>query len=269
MRSKDWNPRGSREVFEAFSDRTLSHDGDALRAMAGILRRMSEEGPCSFVQGLPITYIWNALIFRSRHTSLRRRTGFASYSWAGWKGSILFFAEFLRKSEGGPWKIIDPPGNETPIMAEPTEYDQQCLEDLTSLAGTPILVKALSIDQLRLQGSYEHLQLWTLTLFFRLVHIDTLTGICHIQGISGSNRYDTWLDGVDDDDFFSANLSGAFEFAVLLENHRPLYTYDSFSAILLNRHDGIAERRGLARLPGAALRESLPPGPIWTEIILG
>lgn len=44
---------------------------------------------------------------------------------------------------------------------------------------------------------------------------------------------------------------------------------DSFGALMLIWQDGIAERRGVAKLSKNVIDSCLPPGPRWKAIILG
>ncbi|KAL2675651.1 hypothetical protein Neosp_011841 [[Neocosmospora] mangrovei] len=81
------------KMCEDYSDRILGHDGDALRALSGILRQLGGELTSWYVDGLPANYLNSALLFLSTNGKLRRRPGFASYSWAGWSGPITWAPE--------------------------------------------------------------------------------------------------------------------------------------------------------------------------------
>lgn len=80
-------------LCEDYSDRTLEHYGDALRALSGILRQLGGELTSWYADGLPANYLSSALLFLSADGKLRRRPGFASYSWAGWSGPITWAPE--------------------------------------------------------------------------------------------------------------------------------------------------------------------------------
>ncbi|KAK3305141.1 uncharacterized protein B0T15DRAFT_368905, partial [Chaetomium strumarium] len=62
--------------------RALTNDADALRAMAGILRRLSQRSRCRMLQGLPTGLFDKYVLLRGPVAG--RRRGFPSYSWAGW-----------------------------------------------------------------------------------------------------------------------------------------------------------------------------------------
>ncbi|KAI8719800.1 HET domain-containing protein [Fusarium sp. LHS14.1] len=81
------------KLCEDYSDRTLEHDGDALRGLSGILRQLGGELTSWYADGLPANYLNSALLFVSTDGTLRRRPGFASYSWAGWSGPITWAPE--------------------------------------------------------------------------------------------------------------------------------------------------------------------------------
>ncbi|KAJ4195620.1 hypothetical protein NW755_001780 [Fusarium falciforme] len=81
------------KLCEDYSGRTLEHDGDALRALSGILRQLGGELTSWYADGLPANYLNSALLFLSTDGKLRRRPGFASYSWAGWSGPITWAPE--------------------------------------------------------------------------------------------------------------------------------------------------------------------------------
>lgn len=80
------------DVLWKYSQRVLSHDGDAQRALAGINRRFSANLGYEFVEGLPSAAFDAFILFKPygdlKGTSLRRRLDFPSYSWTGWRGSL-------------------------------------------------------------------------------------------------------------------------------------------------------------------------------------
>ncbi|KAK3328749.1 heterokaryon incompatibility protein-domain-containing protein [Apodospora peruviana] len=78
------------KICEDYSKRRLRNDGDALRAVAGIMRQLSLPRNTGFVEGLPDSSLDMFLLFISSRGDLRRRSGFASFSWAGWEGQIMW-----------------------------------------------------------------------------------------------------------------------------------------------------------------------------------
>jgi hypothetical protein len=63
-----------------YSRRALTFQGDVLKAMGGIMRRLSVKMKCRFLEGLPTASLDLFLLFHSHGSLLRRRAGFPSYS---------------------------------------------------------------------------------------------------------------------------------------------------------------------------------------------
>ncbi|OIW28098.1 HET-domain-containing protein [Coniochaeta ligniaria NRRL 30616] len=78
------------KLLEEYSSREIRFDGDTLRATAGVLRPLCAGMETRMLEGLPGHYLDNALLFISGRGDLRRRPGFASFSWAGWSGSVMW-----------------------------------------------------------------------------------------------------------------------------------------------------------------------------------
>ncbi|KAI9147613.1 HET-domain-containing protein [Paramyrothecium foliicola] len=89
------------KLCEDYSLRKLRNDGDALRAMAGVSRQLFVGMKSPGIEGLPAYYLDNFLLFYSSNASLRRRSQFASFSWAGWEGRIMFPRENYTLYEDG------------------------------------------------------------------------------------------------------------------------------------------------------------------------
>lgn len=70
-----------------FTVRRLSREEDILNAFAGILRMICPEPS---LQGIPSPIFDIALLWQPRER-LRRRSGFPSWSWAGWIGKVQWF----------------------------------------------------------------------------------------------------------------------------------------------------------------------------------
>ncbi|KAH9860702.1 hypothetical protein J1614_012034, partial [Plenodomus biglobosus] len=78
------------KLCEEFSRRKLRDEGDALRALAGVTRPMAAAMDTIMVEGLPGYYLDHFLLFIATNGDLQRRDRFASFSWAGWGGDIMF-----------------------------------------------------------------------------------------------------------------------------------------------------------------------------------
>ena len=80
-------------VFEELQRRNTTMDNDALDAMAGLLRRVSEAAKTEMVEAFPVKLLSAAPIFSNRSDrvhEVRRRTNFLSWSWAGWHAPTLW-----------------------------------------------------------------------------------------------------------------------------------------------------------------------------------
>ncbi|KAF1846033.1 HET-domain-containing protein [Cucurbitaria berberidis CBS 394.84] len=99
------------KLCEDFSTRNLRNDGDALRALAGVTRPMAAGMDCIMVEGLPGYYLDHFVLFVASHGDLRRRDRFASFSWAGWEGRIMWprenFVWFNEKEDGTTERVQD------------------------------------------------------------------------------------------------------------------------------------------------------------------
>lgn len=78
------------KLCEEYSSRRLRNDGDALRAMAGILRPVAACLESPLVEGMPGYFLDHFVLFVSADGRMRRRPGFASFSWAGWEGRVMW-----------------------------------------------------------------------------------------------------------------------------------------------------------------------------------
>ncbi|CAO2649177.1 Nn.00g101260.m01.CDS01 [Neocucurbitaria sp. VM-36] len=78
------------KLCEEFSRRHLRSDGDALRALAGVTRPMAAGMETTTVEGLPGYYLDHFILFIASRGDLRRRDRYASFSWVGWEGQIMW-----------------------------------------------------------------------------------------------------------------------------------------------------------------------------------
>ena len=78
------------KLCEDFSRRKLRNDQDAMCALRGITRPMAAGMETCLVEGLPAYYLDHFILFVSTSGSMRRRTSFASFSWAGWDGPKMW-----------------------------------------------------------------------------------------------------------------------------------------------------------------------------------
>ncbi|KAK0280202.1 hypothetical protein LTR35_008353 [Friedmanniomyces endolithicus] len=75
-----------------YSQRTMTHESDAVNAFAGLLRISSLAFESECVYGLPSVLLDVALLWRSVEPLQKRQVGlvFPSWSWAPWKGKVAY-----------------------------------------------------------------------------------------------------------------------------------------------------------------------------------
>jgi hypothetical protein len=78
------------KLCEDFSKRVLRDPGDVLRALSGVMQPMAIGMATPFIEGLPADVLDHFLLFISAKGDLQRRQRYASFSWAGWQGFIMW-----------------------------------------------------------------------------------------------------------------------------------------------------------------------------------
>ena len=132
--------------------------------------------------------------------------------------------------------------------------------------------------------SYPLLQFCTLAVHYSLSMADIFGARAYIIDNRERRCGCVFLDGYEENIFFVRK--GPFEFVVLSESYQD-YTgnhlmdsvylsptqshdpWDFYSILLLEWDKGVAERRGVGVMIKSAVEFSLPPGPVWKEIVLG
>jgi hypothetical protein len=281
-------------MLRVYSPRALTNPRDILRAMAGLVRRVSDMAKCPFLEGLPTAVFDAFVIFQANSCLLRRREGFPSYSWTGWKGGVVLQSAipiaasnlnhwleretwiiWYKRSPSGVLSLVwDPAANEQFPTDDP-KYDgyrqRHPFQDagqlhLPSTQTHPTDVYPLGFPA----AEYHVLQFWTLSVHFKLQMKNVFDGSAFILGAHESPIGTIYLDGIEESTFFDSQ--GPFEFILLSGARRKedlgLLGYLKYFVMLLERHGPTAERRGLGLVDKAAILDSFPPGPQWKEIIL-
>ncbi|CAM1507782.1 Fc.00g046300.m01.CDS01 [Cosmosporella sp. VM-42] len=264
-----------------YSRRALTNEGDVLRAMAGIIRRISDKEKTRFLEGIPSVAIDAFLLFTAPKNNLHRRSGFPSYSWAGWRGDIAVDVPFdmeindwLANETWIIWYKRNPSGI-TNLVWDPAAGDLGHIHGKASVilkgGGQFKSVVPLNISTLRTLPtediaftvpipSYPLLQFWTVSVFFKLDETDVFRATSKLVGRDGSHCGDVTLDGYEETTFFDSQEP--FEF-ILISGLSPI------NALLLEWNGEIAERRGIGTLLHKAIGKGFLPGPRWREIVLG
>ncbi|TKA60394.1 hypothetical protein B0A55_12507 [Friedmanniomyces simplex] len=93
-----------------YSQRTMTHQSDAVNAFAGLLRIFSLAFESECIYGLPSVLLDVALLWRSVDPLRKRKVnlGFPSWSWAAWKGRVAYSEPVsIRRDEGGQTITIE------------------------------------------------------------------------------------------------------------------------------------------------------------------
>ncbi|KAK0670033.1 heterokaryon incompatibility protein-domain-containing protein [Cercophora samala] len=204
-----------------YSRRSLGNDSDVLRAIGGIMRRVSLKLRYPLVQGLPVAYLDAFLLFKG--TSLVRRPGFPSYSWAGWRGEVLtvFMSKFKSlfeievwlssRSTWIVWYITDTNGRTAPISDQVSPVDRQALQRNVDekrswlypevppvlfegvLSGLPSLERMPS--SMPNPKPYPLLRFWTLVVSLKILITDVFTYEARLLGKNDEDCGWVSLDG--------------------------------------------------------------------------
>jgi hypothetical protein len=283
-----------------YTKRALTYQMDALRAMAGIIRRLSERMKCRFLEGLPTAAFDLFIVFRRHHSPLYRRAGFPSWSWAGWRGSqaVLDLGDndFLRQDTWIVWHKQSP-GGVTSLVWDPLANEEFPLRDFEYVGyrgrhafkpPCPLhfpTSRTQPTENLQVAApdrTYPILQFWTLSMHFNLTISNPIEGLARIVDENGMTCGALYPDGLEESTFF--NSSGPFELIALSATpSRPWTWYDSdlgkllehikekdefYNVMVLEWSGPVAERRGMGLLWKDAVARSLPPGLAWKEILL-
>lgn len=280
-------------ILNYYTLRKLSFQSDILRAAQGMLRKFSILSGLHCFEGLP-SPLDQSLLFEVSTHSLRRghgfgrREGFPTYSWTGWK-SVSTYDYYLdtRASISNDKYIESKPGEST--LRNWIIWHAR-LEDgkLNRISYTGRLRKTLLLKpedskcKVRKQfqeipvsvidvdfgsgmvctSSYPLLLFWTICINLRLKKLPQEqggpVGLVNYQAV---DKYGESCGVVQMDTLVPEIIEG--KFALLIASD------DSFGALMLIWQDGIAERRGVAKLSKNVIDSCLPPGPRWKAIILG
>jgi hypothetical protein len=302
----DYSPEAEyRIVLSYFTPRLLTNQGDALLAMAGIIRRLSSKMGSRFFQGIPVAAFDTFLVFHSHNCLLRRRQGFPSYSWCGWIGPVIFYEPheenhwlsdktwiiwYERRSLGSINLVWDIRVNEAFPVADMNFLgyrqrspfgDRHALKFPTSRTAPtqfPFILRRLP--------TYPILQFWTLAVYLSISNVQVFHGLAIIRDRFGKRCGRIWMDGFEGTKFFESK--SPLEFIILSERQMEYKPMDSnfrddkdieevyqsretsrdYNVMLLEWNERIAERRGLGIMYKEAVERSFTPGPVWKEVFL-
>ncbi|KAK3990487.1 heterokaryon incompatibility protein-domain-containing protein [Cladorrhinum sp. PSN332] len=287
-----------------YTQRVLTNNSDALRALEGIMRRFTLKMGYRMLQGMPIGSFDLFILFSG--TNLHRRPAFPSYSWAGWVGGVDVHCwhvtnlnEWLKdrtwiiwhkRSPSGVVSLVwDPAANESFPVKDMTfqGYRQRTrfrcpMRRISTLRIAPsenMKPSAGVVDQGTPSPSYMYplLQFWTLAVFLRLEIVDVfqpqgrLFGNGYEVGWNGKECGTVRLDGFVARTSFFERSDEQFEVLILSETGRGETDTGGgfYNVMLIEWIGGVAERRGVGEIVKEGVSQSFAPGPVWKEVLLG
>ena len=277
-----------------YTARTLTNQSDVLRAMAGIIRRISSKFRYRMLEGLPTGAFDYFILFSG--TRIRRRRGFPSYSWAGWIGQIDINAKttpdhnvwlrdqtwiiWYKRSPRGVLNLVwDPEANPSfPVSDMDFEGYRQRTRFQCPIPGsnTSRIVPPEEPPALVNTPSYTLLQFYTMAVFLKLGDLDVFNPQAELVGKDGKSYGRVFLDGFEETTFFESEhplevilLSESYGFHRLRGFDRDEVLWSFYTVMVLEWDHGLAERRGIGLLRKEAIHQSYLPGPLWKQIVLG
>lgn len=301
-----WRPTGLLQMLEPFRDykslvkkysyRVLTTQTDAFRAMSGMIRRISENQQWYILEGMPTVALENMMLFRRRVQPLSRRPEFPSYSWLGWKGELAFMEGFYFFEAWINWHVRHPLTGEILPIERPSMVPQAQAQVIGIWASDAmasyrkpdfgVLPRAgIQMDQglslelsakLHPSPNFSLLCFSTLAVFFELTGMDYVKGLAYVRRPGKGAIGIVTLDGFDE---YPPVRHAEF---ILLSKTTPsehdldemglkedLDSKEVYMIMLIEWIDGVAERRGIGFVDAVECRNSMAPGPVWKDIILG
>ncbi|KAL6922870.1 hypothetical protein FSST1_000144 [Fusarium sambucinum] len=290
-----------------YSQRALTNQNDASRAMAGITRKIAEAMRCTFFQGLPTVMFDRFIIFWAHGSILHRRSMFPSYSWPGWRGCTdvnlsvghrftdndwlkdkTWIIWYKRSPSGITNPVWDPDANPLFPLSDMGYVGYRRRRPFSDGRNVPRKLntkRTMPTEQVffpREVPLYPLLQFWTLSLFYKIVDIGVFTAVAFLEDSKKAKCGLVTLDSFEETTLFES--PGPFEVILLSEarseqlaHHAPKWEspyplvadrWEFYNVLLLEWQGGIAERRGFGLLHQGAVEFSLAPGPSWKEIFL-
>ena len=278
-----------------YTARTLTNQSDVLRAMAGIIQRISSKLRYRMLEGLPTGAFDYFILFSGAR--IRRRRGFPSYSWAGWIGRIDFNTRttynynvwlrdrtwiiWYRRSSSGVLNLVWDPESNPSFPVSDMDFEgyrrRTCFQCSIPGSNTSRIVPPEEPPALVNAPSYALLQFYTMVVFLKLGALDVFNPQAELIGKNGKSYGRVVLDGFEETTFFESEhpvevilLSETYGFDGLQGFDR--YDEDSWSfynVMVLEWEHGLAERRGIGALRKEGIHQSFPAGPLWKQIVLG
>ncbi|KAK0622788.1 heterokaryon incompatibility protein-domain-containing protein [Immersiella caudata] len=285
------------DLLMYYSQRDLTKESDALRAMEGISARFSDKMGYGMLFGLPAGALDYFILFSGEY-DLRRRPEFPSYSWAGWKGDLSAFPspgdipQWLNTHTWIVWYTIDGNGNCDLALfwnysqvntLRPPRSDRVHYENRKRLpfhcngldVGDTPTAPSNSLVVSRLAHYSVCLRFWTVSFVLSmsdnrksdgsLTLLDRHNRKCG-QLYLGRLGYLKKTIGVGLQEFIL--LSGVAEPDTPFASPCSAGDHAEYHVMLLEWDGDVAERRGIGKVTKQGLLNSFDSGPVWKEITL-
>ncbi|KAK0648077.1 heterokaryon incompatibility protein-domain-containing protein [Cercophora newfieldiana] len=267
-------------LVQVYSTKQFTNDLDVLKAVQGILRLSQGSG---HFQGLRLEGFDGCLLFNAAEVSgsLRRRSAFPSYSWAGWSGGVNYdrLGPTLPQIRHKTWiqyHTLDGDQDDKtqalavrngllPARIEPAlvfpRYRYSPTIDTYPQEPSEEALETLRLSHLQQQRLYPLLHFWTFVFHGHLVDVDPISATARVKvgGITDAGW--VMLDGFEETQFFDSK--DEFEFLML---RWSIYHGDVIEALLIERVGSVVERRGVAKL--AVGLEHIADRFEWKEILM-
>jgi len=290
-------------ILLRFSGRDITDDNDVLDAMAGITRRVASKLGSGILEGLLTSYFDASILFYHSCTRpVRRRPAFPSWSWAGWSGythgwipeeDTLSMAEWNHGHTFITWYKQAPETAEVSRVWDnnnPENPDKLELEGLELGAESPHPTARQQILQVvsteRSATAPMNVPKNNYPVYgYHLLRFRTYLVRCPRLEPSSESGCATIFDRDDtvcgalfvDDQAYVQQQDGPFDLILLstgekscvgkgrlpVEARRPF-----FWAMLISRGAHVSERKALGFIFQDRIDSLLPPGKVWTEIVL-
>jgi hypothetical protein len=243
------------------------------------MRRFSYSFTSKLIQGFPAHALDFSLLFRA--ANLKRRSGFPSYSWAGWRGAVDFARSFLLLHERDDlqtwikWYHHEPGESLTSVRRsyftnEITGLFPYRIFQDRFVETEPNFVAGIS--NANLDVLYPLLLFFTLTISLKVAAVDAFPLEAQLVGRDSTVYAWVQLAQVEDDQNLHLQVGSIVELALILR-YRPFTGGDfgeaRYGVLLIEWNGNIAERRGSGSLLESGLLNGFMPGPKWREIVLG
>ena len=275
-------------ILPEYTKRALTAENDALRALAGIMRRVSDKLQYPMLEGLPTRALDQFLLFFGNN--LRRRPGFPSYSWAGWHGEVRIEMErqynlenWLKFGNWIVWYQRDVSGVEIPVWAGDGKlegFDRRPPFNSEAI----ILPSAERIPRPGMWATFTNprpypvLRFWSASVWFKIRDMDVLANRGQLLNNKGQVCGSIALDGAEETTLFDRGYP--VELVLLSEANylkpesrvlasRSWAARKFYHVMIVEWRDEVVERRGLGTVQKDEICNGFPPGPVWKEFTLG